>query len=209
MLLHRLLFLIPILIFGCKGKQTEQSSQDKNDSVDVETLVSQSLERDSLIDANQNIWQRRDRLQLKLPKGYYVRSAIIYSDDSLKNGEIVLDNQRLKKPMSNKELFLAIKSQTPIETEETFYGYPYPIDSTEFKKPLLVDSTSTFPVKWLYEIRGVDWESADDWGTWNAFSFHTIQKDRITVVYFTNKDMKDLSIEKYLPILNSIKFIEQ
>jgi hypothetical protein len=207
-LVHRLLFLIPILLLGCKGKQTEQPTQDESDSL-VEASVSQSPERDFLVDASQNIWQRRDRFQLKLPKGYYLRNATIYSEDSLKFGEIALDNQELISLKTNKELFLAIQNYSIIKTTETNYGYSFPIKPEEVEKRFVLDSTATHPIKWYYSISEMEWESIDDWGTWNVFSFKTIQKEKITSISFYNKDMKDLSIDKYLPILNSVRFIEQ
>lgn len=208
-LVHRFLFLIPILIFGCAGKQTEQSTQGEGDSLKVETLVSQSPERDFLVDANQNIWQRRDRFQLKLPWGYFLRNATIYSEDSLKFGEIALDNQELISLKTNKELFQAIQNYSVIKTTETNYGYSFPIKPEEVEKRLVLDSTATHPIKWYYSISEMEWESSDDGGTWNVFSFSTIQRDRLTMINFYNKDMKDLSIDKYLSILNSIRFIEQ
>lgn len=96
-----------------------------------------------------------------------------------------------------------------IKTTETNYGYSFPIKPEEVEKRLVLDSTATHPIKWYYSISEMEWESVDDWGTWNVFSFKSIQKDRITSISFYNKDKQDLSIDKYLSILNSIRFIER
>jgi len=206
---HNFLIIIPILILGCASKRSEQSAQNEGDSVEVQASVSQSPKKDFIIDFNKNIWQRSDRFQLRLPPGYFLRNAIIFSDDSVKFGEISLDYEKLKLPMTNQQLLSAIQNYSTIETTETNYGYPFPIKPEEVEKRLILDSTATHPIKWYYSISEMEWESNDDWGIWNVFSFKTILNDRITIISFYNKNRKDLSIDKYLPILTSIRFIEK
>lgn len=194
---------------GCTSKPSEHSTHDEIDTVEAQSSVTQNHERDFIVDAQKNMWQRMDRFQITLPALCYIRHATIYSEDSLKIGEIALDHEPLKSPMTMHQLFSAIQHYSVIETTETNYGYAFPMKPEEVEKRLVLDSTSTHPIKWYYSIAEIEWESESDWGLWNVFSFETIQEDKITVINFYNKDRSDLSIDQYLPILNSIRFIKQ
>jgi len=155
-----------------------------------------------LIDSQQNLWSYYRKFQIQLPNKYYFSSSIIYNEDSIKVGEVVLDNEELVTEMSGIDYIdLSMQQHGEFETEETSYTFDC-FDCTFLKADSLITSSRI----WYYTIDQTYYEGPDgDFGTWNAFNFTNIEKNKILLIVFYNKNLSELQVDNYKMILESIK----
>lgn len=153
-----------------------------------------------LIDNETNTWNYKNRFDIQLPQGFYLESSIIHNPDSQKIGEVVLDNELLISKLTGSDYLNLSKNIGTIKTDETSYTADCS-ECTFIKSDSILINTK----QWYYIFEQMDYEGPDDdYGTWNAFEFAYIEKNKITLITFYNKKIDDFNLVFYTNILKSV-----
>ena len=154
-----------------------------------------------LIDKTENKYAYRDRFEISLPAGYYFNSSIIYNSDSAKVGEVAFDYDKLIEPISNVEFLDAIrKGDVRILTDDIGYTTGC-YDCTEIKSGLLTIGSK----EWIYQVNETYYEGDGEYGSWNSFKFADINENCLLLIFFYNKNLKELELDSYVKILETVK----
>jgi len=193
------IMILALSLVGCSQQKSTESDQDSTAQA-IGTENKESRQDIFLENADLNQWNYRNRFKIRLPKGFYLGSSIIYSSDSTKIGEIVLDYQNVDKDFSGRE-FLTMNEGYKIATDETTY-YSDCEDCSIIKADSILEGSR----KWFLLIEQTPYEGSDgDFGTWNAFQFVNTEDGKILLLTFYRMDLENLDIARYIEILKTIE----